>query len=66
MTQGEEKAKAKLLKAALLINEAHRILIKENGGDQNVHAAEESVLKCAAGIGLASLRREMVKKEVEG
>ena len=45
-----EKAKSKLLKAATLINDAHRILIRETGGHQAVLGAEEATLKAAASL----------------
>ena len=59
MTTAEEKAKAKLLKAALLINEAHRLLIKENGGSQDVLSAEEAVLRAASGVGTLKVSHTM-------
>jgi len=47
-----EKARAKVIKAAQPASDAHRILITEQGGDQNLHAAVEDLLKIAARLGV--------------
>lgn len=51
MNEKLQVAKAKLLKAAQLINQANGILIREQGGDKLTHDAEELVLRAASGIG---------------
>lgn len=57
MTEAMAKAHTKLIKAALLINEAHRISIKEEGGSQRLNQLENDVLAAAAGLKLPPVFR---------
>lgn len=65
MNEAIGKAKSKLLKAAELINDAHRIMIREEGGSQNILRAEEAVLIAAAGVGHRAADNVANLKEVK-
>jgi len=54
-----EKARAKIIKATQYAMDAHRILITEQGGDQGLHMAIESLLKSAAGLTLEQARAQV-------